>query len=585
MTSSGIRPIEVVHRDWRGRLLLSNLDKSVLHEDSGLRGRFRLSDEKLTVLWGNDAPEVFVEVRGKYVHSELLRDVPVVDRLYAVNLNETLLLAKRITLEVPGGDFDVELRLNRRDVEKFEQVFLRSDFASPDLPEDAQAVVDIGANTGLVSVFFGLRYPRSTILAIEYGEEEFSLLTSNTSGLAARMIRRRGLIEPQADELPADIPAPGSADGDASSVAPTSPAVFTLTSALDDARFTGVDILKVDLDPGPLDSFFRHAESWLPRVSMIVVEAGEQILEESRSHVRATLAPAFDELPPVGQNLFFRRRHAGTGRRVGRRSGVHEGGRPAAQQRRPSTLLVAGDSHLFALGAPQGYRGEVGLRPAPDAENIFFLNEAWVEGRSKRYWDRLAAESAHRAVALLCAGHQHLSDFLFEQDPPIDLIDPSSGIEGTRPGARVLARRFVKAHFEPSIDHVVGNLIERLNGAGCRSVTVLGNPPMVADFSPFIAEIRASTTWQGIAESRGIDLRTVQFTPTSVLLKLWNVYQEVSSETAARYGAGFLAVPPQARGPDGFLAADYCDHDFAHANAAYGKLMLEHLRRATFGEP
>jgi len=303
------------------------LDKSVLHEDSGLRGRFRLSDEKLTVLWGNDAPEVFVEVRGKYVHSELLRDVPVVDRLYAVNLNETLLLAKRITLEVPGGDFDVELRLNRRDVEKFEQVFLRSDFASPDLPEDAQAVVDIGANTGLVSVFFGLRYPRSTILAIEYGEEEFSLLTSNTSGLAARMIRRRGLIEPQADELPADIPAPGSADGDASSVAPTSPAVFTLTSALDDARFTGVDILKVDLDPGPLDSFFRHAESWLPRVSMIVVEAGEQILEESRSHVRATLAPAFDELPPVGQNLFFRRRHAGTGRRVGRRSGVHEGGR------------------------------------------------------------------------------------------------------------------------------------------------------------------------------------------------------------------------------------------------------------------
>ena len=236
-------------------------------------------------------------------------------------------------------------------------------------------------------------------------------------------------------------------------------------------------------------------------------------------------------------------------------------------------FIVAGGSHIYAMGAPVGYEGPVSLVPAEVGHRRgFFLVEERkiVPGSfrprpplSSQYWDTLAAVARDRIVLLVYAGNQHHADFLFRPDPLFDFVDERT--EQPFAGAVVVPRGLVRAHFAPSMAGL-DSTIARLQGAGSREVRVLGTPPPQSDLAR-------------VAEHADME---VLFTPAPILQRMWSVIQELMEEAARRAGATFVPVPPETIDSQGFLGKEFYekeDRDITHANRKYGQLILESALR------
>ena len=164
MTIGQTKRVEAVHPHWTGHLLLSGADDSVTHEGVGALGRYEFLDENLIVHWNDFGDDVFIHLKGKYVHKTIIERSPNLDSLCTVMFEGRNILASQIKVFVPESFYQVCLRLLTSDLPIFNQVFLQSDYNSRHLPESARSIVDLGANIGLSTVFFALKYPQARIL-------------------------------------------------------------------------------------------------------------------------------------------------------------------------------------------------------------------------------------------------------------------------------------------------------------------------------------------------------------------------------------------------------------------------------------
>lgn len=254
-------------------------------------------------------------------------------------------------------------------------------------------------------------------------------------------------------------------------------------------------------------------------------------------------------------------------------------------------FMVAGHSHIFAMGAPQNYQGAVDLAPIHVGNRSgFFLMEKWGGNRTQEYWDRLVAESPGRDVLLAIGGNEIYIQFLLAANPLFDVYGPLSTNPSIHPGARIVPRALIADSFRPAVTRHY-DLIPKLFDAGALSVAVLGTPAPRSDYSEALDDIRESKTWKEIARSKGVSLSNVELTPGSIMLKFWAVYQEVLLETAAATGARFIPTPQESIDESGFRSIKFCGPigDFTHGNSEYGRLVLQraltHTEDHDFGSP
>jgi hypothetical protein len=234
--------------------------------------------------------------------------------------------------------------------------------------------------------------------------------------------------------------------------------------------------------------------------------------------------------------------------------------------------LVAGHSHIFPMGAPANYSGPVDLVKALDGFG-YFVMEPWNGQRSIAYWDKLVESSAGRDVLIAYNGNQHHGAFLFAPEDPFDFFDER--VPKIIEGATIVPKRLVEAFFDPSL-HELRRLLPRLLTAGARSVRIVGTPPPKSDILAFSDMIRASPFAKSFAAKNKIDLASAGITPSGLLLKLWHVIEEMTARVAVGDHAAFVAVPPEARDTEGFLAKrfySYTPSDITHANREFGQLM------------
>jgi FkbM family methyltransferase len=310
-----IHKVEAIHPHWRAFVILSTTDNSALHEEHGSRGTYTLADRMLTINWDRFAPDVFLERSGVYVHKTMLDQIPDMDRLFAVTAEDKVFRARKVSVLVPDGDYEVSLRLGTSDTTVFKQVFVWNEYESPHLPASADTIVDLGANIGLATVFFGLKYPDARILAVEPEAGNFAALLGNTSGLGERVQKRQRAAwtydgdinlhtENQSGHL---LGAWGVQVSDRQSASNRRTPCRRLGTLLHEAGFADVDILKVDIEGAEYELFSEAAHDWIPRIKNIVIETHERFRPGSDEAVRSALRPLFEELPASGENLFFRR--------------------------------------------------------------------------------------------------------------------------------------------------------------------------------------------------------------------------------------------------------------------------------------
>ncbi len=304
------------HPNWNSVLLLSKIDGTVIHEGHGSRGSYQLTRDMLTIHWETYGPDRFFNVAGIYIHHTFLKNLPEIDCMPAFMIGGKPVSLSKIHVLIPGSDHEVGLRLRTSDIPTFIQIFVNAEYESPAMPMSAGVIVDLGANIGLATVFFGLKYPEAKILAVEPEAANFAAMIGNTAALGDRVQMLRAAVWTRdgktmlrmKDDGGDSLGEWGAQVTDTQDQRGSPVTCYKLTTLLDKAGFGDVDILKIDIEGAELELFSERADDWLPRINLIIVETHDRFRPGSEAAVRNAVDPMFEELPRSGENLIFRRR-------------------------------------------------------------------------------------------------------------------------------------------------------------------------------------------------------------------------------------------------------------------------------------
>ncbi|GEM_PF-959669 len=94
-------------------------------------------------------------------------------------LPRTLRATQKLDLVLEGKPFSLWVS-DRTGLAAFEEVFIRGEYAVPNIPPP-RTVVDAGANIGVASVYFCMRYPSARLYAVEPDADVCETLRQNLS--------------------------------------------------------------------------------------------------------------------------------------------------------------------------------------------------------------------------------------------------------------------------------------------------------------------------------------------------------------------------------------------------------------------
>ncbi len=182
-----------------------------------------------------------------------------------------------------AGSTALVLRPGSSDLGTFDEVFVGGvyDGVVRHAPETG-TIIDLGANIGLASLFFLLRFPRARLLAIEPAPDNFALLTRNLAPFSARgcAVTRRAALWGADQPVTFSTAAAGrfdsgtigeQPDAAASDAAEAEVPGMSMPAILAHAGFDTVDLLKVDVE-GAERHLFAGGDEWLDRVGCLAVE-------------------------------------------------------------------------------------------------------------------------------------------------------------------------------------------------------------------------------------------------------------------------------------------------------------------------
>lgn len=201
------------------------------------------------------------------------------------------------------------LRVPSSDAEAYEQIFLQGEYHF-EVARPPEVIVDAGANIGIASIYFALRYPAALIFAIECEKSNFDMLQLNVR-------RYRNIIPIHAALWNCDgqlqIVDPGLGKWgfmtvEKSAGAERAPNVraLTLRSIMRDHGISHIDIFKVDIEGAELE-VFGDSSPWIDSIDTIIAELHDR-LKPGCERVFADATADFPERWRQGENVYVARR-------------------------------------------------------------------------------------------------------------------------------------------------------------------------------------------------------------------------------------------------------------------------------------
>ncbi len=208
----------------------------------------------------------------------------------------------------------VWLRSRSTDILSYRQIFLEGvyavDWGSGPGPS---VIVDAGANIGMASVWFAVRYPSATIIALEPEPANYRMLVRNTGRFPNVKALNMALWH-EHGELRMSDPGLGNwgftvcRQTNRQNLSGKPVAATTVDELMGRFSLTGIDILKIDIE-GSEKEVFEHAEPWIGKVDLICVELHDRHRPGCSAAV-AKVTSGFVELAPRGDTKVLRRRGA-----------------------------------------------------------------------------------------------------------------------------------------------------------------------------------------------------------------------------------------------------------------------------------
>lgn len=169
----------------------------------------------------------------------------------------------------PLNGAPVFLRPGTTDTEVFEQIFLQQEY---DIQlKNVRVIVDAGAHIGLSSIYFALKFPDASVIAIEPESSNFELLKKNTghynnitplqSGLWSHKTRLRIQDQDVATWSFQLTETQGKTGIEAMGIA----------DLMADLNLDHIDLLKIDIEGSELE-VLEHSGPWMESVGAMVIE-------------------------------------------------------------------------------------------------------------------------------------------------------------------------------------------------------------------------------------------------------------------------------------------------------------------------
>lgn len=183
----------------------------------------------------------------------------------------------------PDIAFPFFLRVPSSDVQTFEQIFLKQEYAF-DVTRSPTTIVDAGANIGLASIYLSNKFPNARIIAIEPEASNLEVLRRNIApygnitavcGALWHENTKTDLVDPGLGNWGFMVQ---GQDGDEARYGETLHEVrgMTVDAVMKEHGIDRVDILKIDIE-GAEREVFRDPSAWIGKVDALIVELHERM--------------------------------------------------------------------------------------------------------------------------------------------------------------------------------------------------------------------------------------------------------------------------------------------------------------------
>jgi FkbM family methyltransferase len=185
---------------------------------------------------------------------------------------------KIIEISAKNAASIIYLRNGTTDVHTFYDIFTNHEY-DIDFGFTPETIIDCGANTGLVTVFYKSKYPESKIIAIEPESSNFEMLFKNTASfknvhcLQNAVWGNEGFIE---------ISDPGFGNwgfmtSETENESDTSVKTVTIDSIMQKFELQNIDVLKIDIEGAEKEVFESNNQEWLSKTRVILIELHDRL--------------------------------------------------------------------------------------------------------------------------------------------------------------------------------------------------------------------------------------------------------------------------------------------------------------------
>jgi len=185
-----------------------------------------------------------------------------------------------VTFSISALQRDIALRGASTDPQCFRKVFIKREYDGPPRASSPRLIVDAGANIGMATLFYRMRFPYAKIIAIEPETENFALLQRNCSSVPNITMIQAALWSTGGEKLSVTNPGAGAwgfrTEPDSVTKGPLIETI-SIDDVLERSGLTEIDILKIDIEGAEREIFSAHP-AWLRRVSSIVIELHDRFL-------------------------------------------------------------------------------------------------------------------------------------------------------------------------------------------------------------------------------------------------------------------------------------------------------------------
>jgi hypothetical protein len=197
---------------------------------------------------------------------------------------------KKEVIYLPKLKRKIYLRKDTKDLETFEEIFL-TNLYNTHLPIKPKTIIDAGANVGLASLFFHLKYPEASIVALEIEKENSKSIINNTRDISNFELIQKGLFNKKSFFKIED---PYNASNSFQIREVTSNEDYdiesiTLDEIINQKNWESIDLLKIDIEGAEKQLFESNYEKWLPKTKVIMIETHDRMIPKCSYTVMKTI--------------------------------------------------------------------------------------------------------------------------------------------------------------------------------------------------------------------------------------------------------------------------------------------------------